>query len=106
MSKEGNNRDFDIHYRVEHQIHLLLKEMEDEPERFAFKERLSLVQIVGMYLTRDIKLRADADERGATNSGSAVRKYSGAFKTNVARGRAGTARPRLAAADDDADEPA
>jgi hypothetical protein len=69
---------FNIHHRVEAQIDLLLKEMEETPENFAFKERLALITTLGMYLTRNLKLSA-ADE--SVHAGSAVRKYSGAFKT-------------------------
>jgi hypothetical protein len=101
---------YDIHGRVEKQIDLLLKEMEEEPTHFAFKERLSMVQIVGMYLTRNLKLSA-ADE--SVNAGSAVRKYSGAFKTShvTGGGKAGArrpdrARPALAYSEPDDDDSA
>jgi hypothetical protein len=102
---------YDIHNRMERQIDLLLKEMEEEPERFAFKERLALVTTLGMYLTRNIKLSA-ADE--SVNAGSAVRKYSGAFKTSHVAGGGKTgarrpdrapSRPALAYSEPDSDEP-
>jgi hypothetical protein len=86
-SKDPHN----IHMRLETQIHLLLLEMEEKPELFAFKERLLLVEKVGMYLTRNIKL-SDQDE---PDTGSAVRKYSGAFQTaNVTGGGKTGARSR------------
>lgn len=75
-----------IQQRLEHQIHLLLLEMEEKPELIAFKERLAVITTLGMYLTRALKLDDAADPGGAT-----VRKYAGAFKTNVARrGKANT----------------
>jgi hypothetical protein len=102
--RSGSNSDpFNIHQRVERQIDMLLKEMEDEPERFDFKSRLSMVQIVGMYLTRNIKLNA-ADE--SDNSGSTVRRYAGAFKTKNAGsgGTPSTRRASLAIAHDSDDD--
>jgi hypothetical protein len=86
----GDNRS--IHQRVEDQISLLLDEMEEQPERFAFKDRLAVITTLGMYLTRDLKLKA-ADEPAST--GSAVRKYSGAFRAHGTGG--GTKHPRSAA---------
>ena len=86
---QNNSDNHDIHRRLEWQIHLILEEMEDAPDHFSLKDRLSLVQIVGMYLTRDIKLKA-ANE--SDTGGSAVRKYSGAFQTHVAGSRARSAR--------------
>ena len=101
-----SNRDpHDIHRRVEDQIHLILLEMEENPERFALKDRLSMVQIVGMYLTRNLKLVSD---ESISTAGTAVRKYAGAFKTNVARGRADRTRssPALVVTSDpDPDDP-
>jgi hypothetical protein len=83
------NEDHNIHRRIDNQIHLLLLELEESPERFSFKDRLAAVQIIGMYLTRDVKLRK-ADE--PDTAGSAARKYSGAFKAHGTGG--GKARPR------------
>lgn len=111
MAQDSNSDPFKIHYRVEAQIDLLLREMEEHPDQFAFKERLAMVTTVGMYLTRNIKLVA-ANE--SDNAGSAVRKYAGAFKTTHVSGggksgarRATAAAPaRLAIAHDaDDDDP-
>ena len=76
MSNDPHN----ILRRLQNQIHLLLLEMEERPDEFDHKERLSAVQIIGMFLTRNEKL-GDENER---QSGSAIRKYSGAFRTNTA----------------------
>lgn len=87
--------DHDIQKRLEYQIHLLLAEMEEQPEMFDFKIRLTVVEKVGMYLTRQQKL---GDDVGSL-AGSTVRKYAGAFQTNVARGggsKARSAKPALA----------
>jgi len=81
-----------IQSRLEDQIDLILKEMEGNPELFALKERLSVVQIVGMFLTRTVKLNVPQENEPASATiataatGSAVRKYIGAFKTHHATG--------------------
>jgi len=97
-------------------------QLEQDDYRLASPKDLQLaIQHVGMYLTRDIKIRA-ADDTGLTGAGSSVRKYSGAFKSNVAPGavhgaahagggRKAGARPALVAHepvsdDDDAGETA
>jgi hypothetical protein len=102
---------FKIQERLENQIHLLLVDMESEPERFDFKTRLSVVQVLGMWLTRHVKLEAASEPESA---GSAVRRYSSAFKTSVVkanapRGGKGSARRAAAPAlaydsNSDADE--
>jgi hypothetical protein len=92
MSGNGQEPDYDIHPRLKHQIDLIFDELEANPDHYTLKERLAVVTTVGMYLTRDVKLR-EADEQQQSNAGAAVRKYATAFKTNVARGRAGNSRP-------------
>ena len=84
-----------IHKRVQKQIELILDKLEEHPERYTTKDRLMLVQVVGMYMTRDLKLKA-ADE--SEHSGSTVRKYAQhAFRTqNVPGGgkkNAGRSKP-------------
>jgi len=74
-----------IHNRIIQQIELILDKMEEHPERYTTKDRLALVEKAGMFLTRDIKLRA-ANE--SEHSGSAVRKYANAFKAAHERGGA------------------
>lgn len=67
----------EIERRLEMQIHLHLLDMEENPQMFAGKDRLSAIQYIGMYLNR--KFGWGEPEEG--NVGSAVRKYAGAFRT-------------------------
>lgn len=95
MSKD----DHKIRSRLERQIAALLTDVEEHPNTFSWRERLSLVQIVGAYLIRQTKL---GDEYNPT--GSTIRRYSGAFKTaNATSSRARGAGPPVAvySADDD-----
>lgn len=100
---------YNIHARLEKLISSVLDEWEEHPEMFATKDKLSVVQIFGMYLTRNLKLR-DADDVG--NSGSAVRRYSSAFRVSTpnapsrGKGSAGRSRPALVTSDesDDTDD--
>ena len=61
--------------------------MEEDPT-LDYKDRLPVIDKIGMYLTRSIKIdEADDEVRGI--AGSAVRKYSNAFKPGRAsRGKA------------------
>lgn len=84
MSKapHGSNRDpHNLKRRLENVADIVFTRIEDEPDMFDVKQLLSAVQIIGMWLTREVKL---GDEE-SSSAGSAVRKFSGAFKTNVAR---------------------
>ena len=95
--------ELNLHKRLDHQIHLLLEEVEEDPERFGFKERLSMVTTIGMYLTRDIKITAAENE--SKPSGSSVRKYQSAFRTNVVGTRKGGARSAPATSPADTSDP-
>lgn len=66
----------DIERRLENLIHIHLTDMEENPEMFASKDRLAAIQIIGMFLNR--KYGWGEDE--SAGAGSAVRKYSGAFR--------------------------
>lgn len=73
---------FDIQGRLEKVIDSLLTEFEQQPLHFGIKEKLAIVQYVSSYLARRARLDdGEADEQ----AGSAVRRYSGAFLTNVPR---------------------
>jgi hypothetical protein len=73
-----------IHDRVVAQIEIVLEAMESHPERYTTKDRLALIEKAGMFLTRDLKLKA-ANE--SEHAGSSVRKYKTAFLTqNVPSG--------------------
>lgn len=98
MSKPGN----DIHHLLDNLIRIMLMEIHERPDDFAFKEKVSFVSAAGMYLTRDQKLRS-VDDTG--RAGSKVRSYSGAFRTptNATGGRKPNARPAAADPDDDSD---
>lgn len=65
-----------IERRLETLIHLHLLDIEENPEMFAPKDRLATIQCVGMFLNR--KYGWGDDE--SVGAGSAVRKYSGAFR--------------------------
>ena len=61
---------------LEEQALLLLHRIKDNPNMYDDKFILSCIQIMGMYLTRELKLGQDD-----SNVGSAVRKYTSAFRT-------------------------
>lgn len=92
--------EYNLHPRLEKLIDEILREIEERGDVFSAKEKLSVVQIVGMYLNRKSGWSAE-DESDA--GGSAVRRYAGAFKTNVARGGKGRSGPALRALTDDSD---
>lgn len=78
ISKKARANDIhDIERRLEMQIHLHLLDMEENPEMYAAKDRLSAIQYIGMYLNRKYGW-GDPEVEGV---GSAVRKYAGAFRT-------------------------
>lgn len=83
---------YDLESRLEKIIHFHLLDMEENPEMYAAKDRLSTIQYVGMFLNRKFGW-GEAEGEGV---GSAVRKYSGAFR--VAKPEAHAARPRAAGA--------
>lgn len=105
----SNSDPHNLHGRLQNLIHQWFLQLEEgiEEGRVSYKDLREAVTTVGGYLTRDIKIRA-ANESESGTVGSALRKYSGAFKTaHVSRRGTGAARPSLAAVpdDDDPDDP-
>lgn len=86
----GSNRDpHNLKRRLENVADIVFTRIEDDPELYDVKQLLAVCQVIGMWLTREVKL---GDEE-SSSTGSAVRRYSGAFKTNVARRGKSTAGP-------------
>lgn len=83
-----NTNTDDIREGLEDILRAIITEWRQHPKVFALKDMLSVVQYGGMFLTRRGKMESD-DERGG--AGSAVRKYSGAFKTTHAGARGAAA---------------
>lgn len=94
--KSRTNDEYDLEARLEKIIHFHLLDMEENPEMYAAKDRLSTIQYVGMFLNRKFGW-GEPEQEGV---GSSVRKYArAAFQTppDVASRRAAAARPaRLA----------
>ena len=85
-SKEESGDPFDLQHRIEKVIDSLLTDFEQSPELFSIKDKLYIVQYGGMWITRKTAWTPkETNEPVDTASGSAVRRYQGAFKTNVAR---------------------
>lgn len=84
---------YNLEARLETLIHHHLLDMEENPEMYASKDRLAAIQYIGMFLNR----KYGWGEVEAESVGSAVRKYSGAFRItkpeNAAGTRAAGARP-------------
>ena len=95
---------YNIHARLEKVIDSVLTEFEERPEVFAIKDKLYIIQYVGMFLQRKSGWTI-TDESDDAAGGSAVRKYAGAFRTNVARRGAANPRPTIAIAHDADDDP-
>jgi hypothetical protein len=77
------------------QLGKLLDFLETE-EAIDFKARLQAMTVILRCQVMYVALRKE--QKGKPNAGSAVRKYSGAFKTtNAARGRKGNTRAKPAA---------
>lgn len=78
-SKKARTSDeYDLEARLEKIIHFHLLDMEENPEMYAAKDRLSTIQYVGMFLNR----KYGWGEPEAEGVGSAVRKYArAAFQT-------------------------
>ena len=92
----GDNRDpHNLKARLENAADILFKRIEADPDLMETRVLLSAIQIVGMWLTREVKLTNDSD---ADIAGSAVRKYAGAFANAASRGKASRG-PRLASVD-------
>ena len=102
---------FNINARLEKVIDALLTDFEQSPEIFALKDKLYIVQYVSMFLHRKNSWTPKVEDEPVDTGGSAVRKYAGAFRTNVARageahaprGRAASARSLTIAHDADTD---
>lgn len=102
---------YNLEARLETLIHHHLLDMEEHPEMYASKDRLSAIQYIGMFLNR----KYGWGEPEAEGVGSAVRRYAGAFQvaksSDAARPRTASTRPSrvpggLAAITDDSDEDA
>lgn len=79
---------YELEARLEKIIHFHLLDMEENPEMYAAKDRLSTIQYVGMFLNRKFGW-GDVETEGV---GSAVRKYSGAFRVTKPEAHAAGAR--------------
>lgn len=87
--KARTSDQYDLEARLEKLIHFHLLDIEENPQMYAAKDRLATIQYVGMFLNR----KFGWGEPEAEGVGSAVRKYSGAFRVtkpeaNAARARA------------------
>lgn len=67
---------YNLEARLEALIHHHLTDMEEHPEMYASRDRLSTIQYVGAFLNR----KFGWGEPEAAGVGSAVKKYSGAFR--------------------------
>lgn len=99
--KARTSDQYNLEARLEQLIHFHLLDIEENPQMHSAKDRLATIQYVGMFLNR----KYGWGEPEAEGVGSAVRKYSGAFRItkpeDAARSRAAGARPaRLAVASD------
>lgn len=89
----------DIQIGLEDMIRSIIAEWRADPKLFDINTMLKTIQYGGMFLTRIGKLTPDESQ-----SGSAVRKYAGAFKTaNVASKRRAPAGPNVYQLDTDTD---
>lgn len=105
VSKKARVSDqYDLEARLEKIIHWHLSDMEQNPEMYAAKDRLSAIQYVGMYLNRKYGW-GEPEEEGV---GASVRKYArAAFQTPPSHGvgtrtaaaRSAAARPALVPTD-------
>lgn len=104
--KARTSDQYNLEARLEQLIHFHLLDIEENPQMHSAKDRLATIQYVGMFLNR----KYGWGEPEAEGVGSAVRKYSGAFRItkpeDAARSRAAGARSgpaRIAAIADSAD---
>lgn len=74
--KARTSDQYNLEARLEKLIHEHLLDIEEHPELYASKDRLATIQYVSGHLNR--KYGWGEDETG--NAGSAVRRYSGAFR--------------------------
>lgn len=86
--KSRTSDQYDLESRLEKLIHFHLLDMEENPEMYAAKDRLSTIQYVGMFLNR----KFGWGEPEVEGVGSAVRKYSGAFRITKPEANAAGAR--------------
>lgn len=75
--KARTNDPYNLEARLERLIHVHLLDMEEHPEMYASKDRLSTIQYVSGHLNR----RYGWGDDESSTAGSAVRRYAGAFKT-------------------------
>lgn len=98
--KARTSDQYDLEARLEAVIDLHLRDMEEHPEMYSAKDRLSAVQYIGMWINR----KYGWGDEEVHNAGSAVRKYSGAFltKPHVVGKQASKSRAESNDSDDDA----
>lgn len=81
--KSRTSDQYNLEARLEQLIHHHLLDLEENPEMYAAKDRLSTIQYVGMFLNR----KFGWGESEAEGAGSSVRKYSrAAFQTPPTHG--------------------
>jgi hypothetical protein len=89
-----------INARLYNQVSELLGQLEHSGEKVTLKERIAamiaIARIQTVFMT--MRLKGEKDE---STTGSAVRKYAGAFQAHDARRRKATARAAAAAAGSD-----
>lgn len=105
--KPASDKDpFNLHYRTEKVFDWLLSDWESDPKMKNRQDAIKIIQYGGGFLTRNVKLR---DSEDVTNAGSAVARYSGAFRTKTPNGLSGAkgnsrpTKPALAYSDTDDD---
>lgn len=88
--KRSNEDPFQLHHRTEAVYDWLLSDWEENPDLMNRADAIKILQYGGMFLTRNLKLQEASSV--SVGTGSAVRKYSGAFRvqapSNAARGGA------------------
>lgn len=96
LRKARTSDQYNLEGRLEQLIHFHLLDMEENPQMYAAKDRLSAIQYIGMFLNRKYGW-GEPEQEGV---GSSVRKYArAAFQTppHVAGGRtAGTRSAHIA----------
>lgn len=107
VSKVSNADPKNINSRLYNQIAKLLDDLE-KPRRgedaITIRERIAALIAVGRLQLVFVNLRKEKTDDGG-NTGSAVRRYSAAFKQNAGRRRAAVARSVAAAEPDGDDDP-
>lgn len=93
---------FDLQYRLEKVADWLLADWEDNKDMKNRPDALKILQYGSMFTTRNSKLKDVAEESAA---GSAVKKYSGAFRVKAAAETKAPTKPALVAYDGGDNDP-